>query len=74
MRAFPESLVKSRARMAVFRTLGLMLLALSFSHLAHAQSSEFTSIFEVDPAVALNGFAILAAAIVVLFEVFRSRA
>ena len=78
MRAFPALTMNSRARMTVIRTLRLVLLAaliaLSSSHLAHAESSEFSSILELDPAVALNGFAILAAAIVVLFEVFRSRA
>ena len=49
------------------------LFALSASGIARAQFSEIGSIFEIDPAVALNGFALLAGAIVVLFEVYRSR-
>jgi len=46
---------------------------LGFSGIAHAQSSEISSIFEIDPAVALNGFAVLSGAIVLLFETYRSR-
>ena len=38
---------------------------------ALAQSSELGSIFEIDPAVALNGFALLSGAIVLLFEAYR---
>lgn len=48
-------------------------LALALSGVAAAQSSEITSIFEVDPTLALNGFAVFAGAIVLLFESFRSR-
>ena len=47
--------------------------ALSAVGIAHAQFSEIASIFEIDPAVALNGFALLAGGIVLLFEVYRSR-
>ena len=46
---------------------------LSFIAVAHAQSSELGSIFEVDPTFALNGFALLSGAIVLLFETYRSR-
>jgi hypothetical protein len=49
------------------------LIALSVTGVARAQSSELASIFEIDPAVALNGFALFAGAIVVLFEAYRSR-
>ena len=49
------------------------LLMLIFIGVAHAQSLELSSIFEIDPAVALNGFAIFSGAIVVLFETYRSR-
>jgi hypothetical protein len=49
------------------------LLTLSFSGIARAQSSELGSIFEIDPALALNGFALLSGAIVLLFEAYRSR-
>jgi len=69
---------RSSARLALFRTFRMIfpavLIALSVSGVGHAQSSEVSPIFEIDPAIALNGFAILAAAIVVLFEFFRSRA
>jgi hypothetical protein len=49
------------------------LLTLSFSGVARAQCSECGSIFEIDPALALNGFALLSGAIVLLFEAYRSR-
>jgi hypothetical protein len=49
------------------------LFTLSFGGIAHAQCSECGSIFEIDPALALNGFALLSGAIVVLFETYRSR-
>ena len=66
-----------RARSWFFRVsrfaLAIVFLALSFGGLARAQLSELTSIFEIDPTVALNGFAFLSAAIVLLFEVYRSR-
>lgn len=59
------------------RILGLLLPGLLFAvalgGVAHAQSSELASIFEIDPAVALHGFALLAGAIVLLFEAYRSR-
>jgi hypothetical protein len=65
------------SRRSLFRALGLLLLsaliALGSSGVAHAQSSELASIFEIDPAVALNGFALLAGVIVLLFEAYRSR-
>jgi hypothetical protein len=58
----------------VFRlVLPAALLAFGVSGIARAQSSEFASILEIDPAVALNGFAVLAGAIILLFEVYRSR-
>jgi hypothetical protein len=63
--------------MALLRTIRLalvcVLLTLSFSSIANAQCSDCESIFEIDPAVALNGFAVLAAAIVVLIEAHRSK-
>ena len=49
------------------------LITLALSGIAAAQSSEFTSIFEVDPTLALNGFAVFTGAIVLLFESIRSR-
>ena len=49
------------------------LLALSFGGVARAQCSGCGSIFEIDPAAALNGFALLSGAIVLLFEACRSR-
>lgn len=55
------------------RALPVAILLLSFGGVACAQSSELSSIFEIDPAVALNGFAVLAGAIVLLFEAYRSR-
>ncbi len=62
--------------MSPFRRLRRLLLAgvfvLSVGGIAHAQSSE-SSIFEIDPAIALNGFAVLSGAIVLLFETYRSR-
>ncbi len=50
-----------------------ILFTLSFGGIAQAQCSECGSIFEIDPALALNGFALLSGAIVVLFETYRSR-
>jgi hypothetical protein len=52
--------------------LGLVL-AIGSVGRAHAQSSELTSIFEIDPAIALHGFALLSGAIILLFEAYRSR-
>ncbi len=49
------------------------LFALELRGVAHAQSPELASILEIDPAVALHGFALLSGAIVLLFEVYRSR-
>jgi hypothetical protein len=49
------------------------LFALGLGGVAHAQSSELASIFEIDPALALHGFALLSGAIILLFEVYRSR-
>ncbi len=49
------------------------LFILCFVGMAHAQLSEIGSIFEVDPTIALNGFALLSGAIVLLFETYRSR-
>ena len=48
-------------------------LTLALGGVAAAQSFEITSIFEVDPILALNGFAVFAGAIVLLFEAVRSR-
>lgn len=48
------------------------LFAFSVAGLADAQESA-SSIFEIDPATALNGFAVLSGAIVLLFETYRSR-
>ncbi len=50
-----------------------LLLALGLEGVAHAQTSELASIFEIDPAVALHGFALLSGVIVLLFEAYRSR-
>ena len=55
------------------RALPGALIALSLGGVAHAQSSELASIFEIDPTAALNGFALLSGAIVLLFEAYRSR-
>ena len=54
------------------RLLPAVLIALSVAGIANAQESA-SSIFEIDPAVALNGFAVLSGAIVLLFETYRSR-
>jgi hypothetical protein len=63
--------------MSLFRVLRLVLrgafIALSVNGVARGQSSECGSIFEIDPVVALNGFALLSGAIVLLFEIYRSR-
>ena len=63
--------------MSLFRASRLalygVLIALSVGGVARAQSIELGSIFAIDPAVALNGFAVLAGAIVLLFEAYRSR-
>jgi len=45
----------------------------SLSHLAIGQCSEYCSIVEIDPAVALNAFAVLSGAIVLLFKSCGSR-
>ena len=50
-----------------------ILFVLGFSGIAHAQSFQLGSIFEIDPTIALNGFALLSGAIVLLFETYRSR-
>lgn len=49
------------------------IVVLGLSTVVRAQTSELASVFEMDPAVALHGFALLSGAIVVLFEVYRSR-
>lgn len=49
------------------------LLMLAMCGAAAAQASELTSLFEVDPVLALNGFAVFTGAIVLLFEAYRSR-
>ncbi|HLI82257.1 MAG TPA: hypothetical protein VKV03_19855 [Candidatus Binataceae bacterium] len=49
------------------------LFVLGYSGIALAQSFELGSIFDIDPTVALNGFALLSGAIVLLFESYRSR-
>jgi len=49
------------------------LFVLGSSGIALAQSFELGSIFDIDPTVALNGFALLSCAIVLLFESYRSR-
>ena len=55
------------------RVLPGVLIALSITGVARAQCSG-CSIFEIDPAAAaLNGFALLSGAIVLLFETYRSR-
>jgi hypothetical protein len=53
--------------------LGCAIIAVGIGGIARAQSPELASIFEIDPMVALNGFAVLAAAIVLLLEVCRKR-
>jgi hypothetical protein len=50
-----------------------VIFALSIDGIARAQSPALGSIFEIDPMVVLNGFAVLAGAIVLLFEVCRKR-
>jgi len=47
-------------------------LSLGIGGVALAQCSDCSSIFEIDPAVALNGFALLSGAIALLFETYRS--
>jgi hypothetical protein len=49
------------------------LLVASFGGAASAQTPAIGSVFEIDPAFALNGFALLSGAIVLLFETYRSR-
>ena len=51
----------------------IMAMIVTLGGIARAQSLEIPSIFEVDPTLALNGFAVLAGAIVLLFETCRSR-
>jgi hypothetical protein len=60
------------ARSLRFLTAGI-LFVLGFSGIVFAQSFQLGSIFEIDPTVALNGFALLSGAIVLLFETYRSR-
>jgi hypothetical protein len=48
-------------------------LAISFSAVALGRCTECTSIFEVDPAVALSGFALFSGVVALLFETYRSR-
>ena len=67
-----ESLKSLTSRM-LRPLLPALLFAIGLGGVAHAQSSELTSIFEIDPALALHGFALLSGAIVLLFEVYRSR-
>jgi hypothetical protein len=61
------------ASRALWMVLACAFIALSFGGIARAQSPEPGSFFEIDPMVALNGFAVLAGAIVLLFEVYRKR-
>jgi hypothetical protein len=49
------------------------ILTLGLSGIARAQSAEYGSMLTIDPTIALNGFAILAGGIVLLFNGFRSR-
>ena len=49
------------------------ILTLGLSGIARAQSAEYGSMLTIDPTMALNGFAILAGGIVLLFNGFRSR-
>jgi hypothetical protein len=51
----------------------VMLMIVGLGGIARAQSFEISSIFEVDPTLALNGFAVFSGAIVLLFEACRSR-
>jgi hypothetical protein len=62
----------SLARAIRFAVLSTLLM-LSFSGVALAQCSECGSIMELDPALALNGFALISGAIVLLFETYRSK-
>ena len=63
--------------MSLFRGLRPMIfgaiIALGIKGVARAQCADCGSFFEVDPAVSLNGFAVLSGAIVLLFEAYRSR-
>jgi len=54
------------------RLVPAVIIALSVAGIANAQESG-ASIFEIDPALALNGFAVFSGAIVLLFETYRSR-
>jgi hypothetical protein len=51
----------------------IVVMIVALGGVARAQSLELTSIFEVDPTLALNGFAVFAVAIVLLIETCRSR-
>jgi len=58
-------------RRAACLILAIALFALSFGGIAEAQL--FDALFQIDPALALNGFVALAGVIVLLFETYRSR-
>jgi hypothetical protein len=60
------------SRCAYFAAVVIVIM-LALGGAARAQSLELTSIFEVDPTLALNGFAVFAVAIVLLIETCRSR-
>jgi hypothetical protein len=60
------------SRPAYFAAMVIVMIV-ALGGVARAQSLEFTSIFEVDPTLALNGFAVFTGAIVLLFEACRSR-
>ncbi len=64
-------------QMSLYRTIRVAflcaMLSLGFGGVALAQYLECSSIFAIDPAIALNGFALLSGVIALLFGTCRSR-
>ena len=60
------------SRFAYYATV-VFVLVVALAGIARAQSIELASFFEVDPTLALHGFAVFSGAIVLLFETCRSR-
>jgi hypothetical protein len=63
--------------MSLYRTIRVAfvcaMLSLGFGGVALGQCLECGSIFAIDPAIALNGFALLSGVIALLFSTCRSR-
>ena len=62
----------SLSRIGLFSALCAILI-LGLNAVARAQSAEYGEMVSIDPTFALNGFAVLAGGIVLLFNGFRSR-